>query len=70
MKCFGYKGNEPIGVNNKGLLKPIKATSRHKQDTTSLGFTKIPFHLGINQFVPKPNCQPKLENNNIVESPK
>ena len=30
MKHFGYKGNGPIGFNNKGLLKPIEATGRHK----------------------------------------
>ena len=30
MKCFGYKGNSHIGVNNKELLKSIEATSRHK----------------------------------------
>ena len=30
MKNFGYKKNDLIRVNNKGLLKPIEATGRHK----------------------------------------
>ena len=70
MKCFSYKGNNPIGVNSKGLLKPIEAVGRHKWDTIGLGFKKIPFHLGINQFVPELDYQLELENNNISESPK
>ena len=68
MKCFGFKGNNPIGVNNKRLLKPFEAIGRHQHDTTGLGFEKIPFHLGINQFVPRPNYQPKIETNNISKS--
>ena len=32
MKNVGYKENGPIGLNNKGLLKPIEATGRHQRD--------------------------------------
>ena len=53
MKHFGYRGNGPIGINNKGLLKPIEATRRHKWDTTGLGFKKARFHLGLNKFITK-----------------
>lgn len=52
MKHFGYKGTGPIGCNNNGLINPVKAIARRNRDTSSLGFKKIPFHLGINKFVP------------------
>lgn len=42
MKCLGYKGNGPIGYNNKGLIDPIKAISRWPRDTSGLGIKKIP----------------------------
>ena len=56
MKCYGYKGTGPIGCNNNGLIDPIIVTTRSNKDSTGLGFKKIPFHLGINKFVPEPEC--------------
>ena len=53
MKQFGYKGSGPIGVNNKDFHELIEAIGRHTSDTIGLGFKKIPFHLGINKFVPE-----------------
>lgn len=55
MKQLGYKGNGPIGWNNKGVIDPIKAIPRWPLDTIGLGFKKVPFHLGINFFLPEPN---------------
>ena len=68
MKHFGYKGNGPIGLNNKGLLKPIEATGRHQRDTTGLGFKKAPFHLGLNKFITASNSQPEPETDHAPEA--
>ena len=54
MKHFGYKRTSPIGCNKNGLVDPIKVIARKNQDTSSLGFKKIPVHLGINKFIPEP----------------
>ena len=53
MKRFGYKGIGPIGCNKNGLVDPIKEIARRNWNTSSLGFKKIPFHLGINKFIPE-----------------
>ena len=54
MKHFGYKGTGPIGCNKNGLINPVKEIVRRNRDTSSLGFKKVPFHLGPNKFIPKP----------------
>ena len=59
MKRFGYKGNGPIVLNDKGLLKPIEATGRHQRDTMGLGFKKALFHLGLNKFITVSDSQPE-----------
>lgn len=59
MKHFGYKGTGPIGCNNNDLIDPVKAIDRRNRDTSGLGFKKVPFHLGINKFVPKPDSSSK-----------
>ena len=56
MKHYGYKGIGPIGYNNNGLIDPIIVIAHNNRDSTGLGFKKVPFHLGINKFVPKPEC--------------
>lgn len=61
IKCLGYKSNGPIGHNNNRLIDPIKETSRKPCDTIGLGFKKVPFHLGINKFVPKSDSSSKHE---------
>ena len=68
MKHFGYKGNVPIGINNKRLLKPIEATRRHKQDTMGLGFKKAPFHLGINKFILESDSQLEPKTDHALEA--
>lgn len=65
MKHFGYKGTSPIGCNNNGLIDPVKPIARRNRDTSSLGFNKVPFHLGINKFVPEPDSP--SENESQVE---
>ena len=61
MKRYGYKGTGPIGCNNNGLIDPIAVTARSNKDSTGLGFKKVPFHLGINKFVPEPECSTEHE---------
>ena len=61
MKQFGYKGIGPIGCNKNGLIDLFKVISRRNWDTSGLGFKKIPFHVGINKFVPKPEDSSKNE---------
>ena len=56
----------PIGCNNNGLIDPLKATAQRNSDNFGLGFKKIPFHLGINKFIPK--IESSLENESQVES--
>lgn len=51
IKHFGYKGTGPIGCNNNGLIDLVKVIARRNQDTSGLGFKKIPFHLRINKFI-------------------
>ena len=66
MKCYGYKGTSHIGCNDNGLSDPIAVIAHNNKDSTSLGFKKVPFHLGINKFVPEPECL--AENESQVES--
>lgn len=51
MKILGYKWNGLIGINDKGIINPIKVTSRQSCDTGGLGVKKVLFHLGINIFI-------------------
>lgn len=60
MKRFGYKRTGPIGCNKNGLIDPIKVIARRNRDIAGLGFKKVPFHLGIKKFIPKPKSS--LEN--------
>ena len=53
MKIFFYIEIGPIGCNNNSLIDPIKAIAQRNRDTSSLGFMKIPFHLGINKCIPE-----------------
>jgi hypothetical protein len=66
MKCFRYKGTSPIGCNKNGLINPIKEIAQRNRDTSSLGFKKVPFHLGINKFVLEPDSS--FENESQAES--
>ena len=72
MKRYGYKGTGPIGCNNNGLIDPIAVTARNNRDSTSLGYKKVPFHLGINKFVPEPECsadhKPQNESDVCIDS--
>ena len=61
MKHYGYKGIGPIGCNNNGLIDPIVVIAHSNRDSTGLGFKKVPFHLGINKFVPEPECSTEHE---------
>ena len=61
MKCYGYKGTGPIGCNDNGLIDPIAVIARSNKDSIGLGFKKVPFHLGINKFVPEPECSVENE---------
>ena len=55
MKRYGYKGIGPIGCNNNGLIDPLVVTACSNRDSMVLGFKKVPFHLGINKFIPQPD---------------
>ena len=61
MKHYGYKGIGPIGYNNNGLIDPIIVTTCSNRDSIGLGFKKVPFHLGINKFIPKLESSSKHE---------
>ena len=53
-------------MQKNGLVDPIKVITRRNQDTSSLGFKKIPFHLGIKKFIPEP--ENSLEHESQPES--
>ena len=67
MKCFGYNGIGPIGCNKNGLIDLVKAIARRNQDTSGLGFKKIPFHLGINKFIPEPKSSSNHESQDDLD---
>ena len=51
MKRMGYKGEGPMGKNNKGLIDPIETKFRRPNYTIGLGFKKISFHLRNKKFI-------------------
>ena len=70
MKHFGYKGIGPIVCYNNGVIDPIKAIARRNRDTSSLGFKKIPFHLGINKFILESKNSSRKESHAESNGPK
>ena len=43
------------------MIDLIKSIARRNRDNSSLGFKKVPFHLGINKFVLEPKSSSKNE---------